>query len=276
MKSCYYTNGLGKLHYLDSGLADGETIVFLHGFTGSSRDFLVIPDFITSRYRCLVPDLPGHGQTQVLENEAVFNTAGQVSLLKQWLNSIGQRKFHLFGYSMGGRLAIQFAVQNSHLLQSLILVSTTAGITEETSRLNRAKADMQLVQRLENSTPTDFLLSWLAQPLFQGITNKGKDFAIAEVMRRLPIQSSGLASSLKYFSSGVMPAVWHQLHTIKTLTLVIAGCKDQKYLDLGHQLINLMPNSVLEVLETGHSPLIESPDLLWEQIAKFLKWSYQC
>lgn len=273
MKSCCYTNELGRVHYLDSCLSDAETIVFLHGFTGSSRDFLGIPDSITSRYRCLIPDLPGHGQTQVLEDEAIFNMVGQVSLLEQWLKFTGQSKFHLFGYSMGGRLAVQFAVKNSHRLQSLILVSTTAGINEETTRLKREKADAQLAQIIINSNPTDFLLSWLAQPLFKGIIDKGKDFALTEVVRRLPIQPSGLACSLKYFSSGVMPAVWHQLNGIKTPTLVMAGSRDEKYLGLAHELAASISNSVLKVLETGHAPLIESSNLLWEQVAEFLKRS---
>jgi 2-succinyl-6-hydroxy-2,4-cyclohexadiene-1-carboxylate synthase len=273
MESCCYTNKLGRFHYLDSCLPDAETIVFLHGFTGSSRDFLGIPDSITNCYRCLIPDLPGHGQTQVLEDEAIFNTAGQVDLLERWLNFKGQSKFHLFGYSMGGRLAVQFAVKNSYRLRSLILVSTTAGINEETTRLKREKADIQLAQLIENSPPTDFLLSWLAQPLFKGITDKGKDFVLTEVIRRLPIQPSGLACSLKYFSSGVMPAVWHQLHGIKTPTLVIAGSRDEKYLGLASQLATSIPNSVLKVLETGHAPLIELPNLLWEQVTEFLKRS---
>lgn len=268
MKSCYYKTDLGSIHYFDSCLDVQETIVFLHGFTGSSRDFLAIPDSIISNYRCLIPDLPGHGQTQVLETEISFNAAGKITLLKEWLSSLRQSKFHLFGYSMGGRLALQFAVKNSHQLHSLILVSTTAGIDEEVIRIARVKADNELAEKILDSNPKDFLTAWLAQPLFKEIADS-QDIT-KEVVRRLPLQPSGLAYSLKYFGSGVMPPVWHQLTNIKIPTLVIAGCKDQKYLALASKLVDLIENSTLKVLPTGHAPLSESPTLLWKQVAKFL------
>ncbi|MBW4638763.1 MAG: alpha/beta fold hydrolase [Gloeocapsa sp. UFS-A4-WI-NPMV-4B04] len=267
MKSRYYKSDLGSIHYFDSDLDVQETIVFLHGFTGSSRDFLETPNFIISNYRCLIPDLPGHGKTQVIETEINFHTANQVALLKKWLTSLKQSKFHLFGYSMGGRLALQFAVKNYHQLHSLILVSTTAGI-DEVMRKARVKADNELAEKILNSNPGDFLTAWLAQPLFKEITDS-QDIT-KEVIRRLPLQPSGLACSLKYFGSGVMPSVWHQLINIKTPTLVIAGSKDQKYLALASKLVALIENSRLKVLPTGHAPLIESPTLLWKQVAEFL------
>lgn len=267
MKSRYCKTDLGSIHYFDSGLDVQETIVFLHGFTGSGRDFVGIPDFIISNYRCLIPDLPGHGKTQVIETEINFNTAGQVALLKEWLSSLKQSKFHLFGYSMGGRLALQFAVKNYHQLYSLILVSTTAGI-DEVMRIARVKADNELAEKILNSNSRDFLTAWLAQPLFKGIADS-QDIT-KEVIRRLPLQPSGLACSLKYFGSGVMPSVWHQLTNIKTPTLVIAGSKDQKYLALASKLVALIENSRLKVLPIGHAPLIESPTLLWKQVAEFL------
>lgn len=271
LQSYYYKSDLGKLYYLDSCQQNTEVIVFLHGFTGSSHDFLTLPNAILCNYRCLIPDLPGHGQTQVLEDATVFQTGGQVALLEQWLCFLGQSKFHLFGYSMGGRLALQFTVKNSHQLQSLILVSATAGINEEAIRKQRAKVDVQLAQILLSSTPEDFLTDWLSQSFFQGITERGEDFVAQEVVRRLPIQQSGLACSLKYFSTGVMPSVWHQLPEFKTPTLVIAGSRDQKYLAIASELVTLMSNARLRILETSHAPLIESPDLLWKHVTNFLE-----
>lgn len=268
MKSRYYKTNLVKFHYLDNCLNSQETIIFLHGFTGSSKDFSTIPDYLIKNYRCLVPDLPGHGKTQI-EDETIFTASGQVSTLEKWLKSLERNRFHLYGYSMGGRLALQFAVKNPRWLQSLILVSTTAGINEESERLLRAKADEQIAQQILDLEPVNFLYTWLAQPLFREITNKGEDFVTKEVQRRLPIQTLGLASNLKYFSSGVMPPVWQQLVSIEIPTLVLAGSKDQKYLTLASQLTTLIPKAILKVLPTGHSPLVESPDLLWKDVVEF-------
>lgn len=271
MKSHYYKTNLVNFHYLDSCSLDiQEPVVWLHGFTGSSRDFLTLPDALVSNYRCLIPDLPGHGQTQVMESENIFTADGQVALLERWLDFLGQSKFHLFGYSMGGRLALQFAVKNPHRLQSLTLVSTTAGIKKESARLKRSKVDEQLAQKIIDLEPVDFLKTWLTQPLFREVAALGQDFIEQEASRRLPLQPSGLAHSLKYFGSGVMPSIWHQIVNIKIPTLVIAGSKDEKYLGLASELVALISDAQLKVLPTGHAPLIESPDLLWKQVVEFL------
>lgn len=271
LQSCYYQSHLGKIYYLDSCQQNAETIVFLHGFTGSSHDFLSLPDAILSNYRCLIPDLPGHGQTQVLENATVFQAQGQIALLKQWLDSLGESKFHLFGYSMGGRLALQFAVRHTEQIQSLILVSTTPGIQEESIRNERILADKRLAQKILSAESVDFLTEWISQPLFQGIAERGIEFVAQEVKRRLPIQQSGLACSLNHFSPGVMPSVWHQLRDIKSPALVMAGARDQKYLALASEIIKQMPNAKLKILKTSHAPLIESPDLLWKNVTNFIQ-----
>ena len=271
-----YESSLGVLHYLDSGQERAETVVFLHGFTGSSRDFLTLPDQILSHYRCLIPDLPGHGQTQVLEAANTFQTEGQIRLLQQWLTSLEQTRFHLFGYSMGGRLALQFAVRNRQQLDSLMLVSTTAGIHEKGLRQKRAELDSQLAQKILNAKPIDFLTRWLSQPIFQGISEQGEAYIAEEVNRRLPIQPSGLAYSLKYFGAGVMPSVWLQLKQITVPALVIAGSRDAKYLSLASELVKPMPNARLEILETTHAPLVEAPDALWKKVANFLRANAGC
>ncbi|GBF78645.1 alpha/beta fold hydrolase [Aphanothece sacrum] len=248
-----------------------ETIVFLHGFTHSSHSFLNLPEEIFHNYRCLIPDLPGHGKTKVLEAATAFDTEAQVKLLKEWLSSLGLNKFHLFGYSMGGRLALQFALKNLAQIQSLILVSTTAGIEDQTIRSERIRADNQLAQKILSLEPIEFLNQWLSQPLFQGITERGTDFIAQEIQKRLPIQKSGLACSLKYFNTGIMPSVWDQLSELKVRCLVIAGSRDQKYSKLASSLVTSIPDAKLIILETSHTPLIESPLCLWKSVINFLQ-----
>ncbi|MBD2099374.1 alpha/beta fold hydrolase [Leptolyngbya sp. FACHB-261] len=269
MLSCLYESDWGKLHYLDSGLDRPTALICLHGFTGSSRDFLKVPKAIAGQYRLLIPDLPGHGQTHL--SEAAFETSAQVSLLQQWLEHLGWSRIHLLGYSMGGRLALQFAVRNPARLRSLILVSATAGIVEKAARTDRVSQDQQLADRLLSSKPEQFLYSWLSQPLFQDLFEQGESILTSEIQRRLPIQLTGLASSLRHFGSGAMPSTWHQLNRIQEPTLIVAGCKDAKYLELAHRLVASLPNSVLETLETGHSPIVGAPTVFWEQVANFLK-----
>ncbi|WP_013334452.1 alpha/beta fold hydrolase [Gloeothece verrucosa] len=274
-QQCYYKNNLGQLSYLDSYQQKKETIIFLHGFTNNSHSFLGLPETIINQYRCLIPDLPGHGKTHLLQGANTFNTDAQVALLKEWLCSLKVNKFHLLGYSMGGRLALQFALKNLAQIQSLILVSTTAGIQDEIFRLERRQADDKLATKILSSEPIDFLKFWLSQPLFQGISEQGEDFIAEEIKKRLPLQKSGLVCSLKYFSSGIMPSVWDQLAKLKMPCLIIAGSRDTKYSKIAWELVNSIPNTKINLLQTTHTPLIESPLLFWKSVIKFLQEEFE-
>ena len=54
-------NGL-KIYYRDVG--EGFPIVFLHGFTGNTRNWALTVPSLRDRFRCLSIDHPGHGQSE--------------------------------------------------------------------------------------------------------------------------------------------------------------------------------------------------------------------
>ncbi len=270
MNLCSFPGPHGCLVYRDATTshASGPPRLLLHGFTGSSRDFLGMSPDLSQQQRWLAPDLPGHGQT-CLNSPDSFNADAQVALLERWATALRLPPVHLLGYSMGGRMALQWAVRHPQRLASLVLVSTSAGLESVPERQARAAADRQLAQRLLTQDPAQFLQGWLRQPLFAGIAQRGEAFLAQEVARRLPQQPEGLARSLRGFGSGVMPAVWQDLPWLKLPVLVIAGRRDPAYVQRAERLCRLLPNARLCLLDTSHAPLVEAPDLFWNAVSAF-------
>ena len=67
------------LFALDRGR--GDPVLLLHGFTGSSKAWPeACVEALTSRYRVLVPDLPGHGSNPVPHPGSGYDLSGTVEV----------------------------------------------------------------------------------------------------------------------------------------------------------------------------------------------------
>src|SRR5689334_17350674 len=85
--------------------------VFLHGFLGNSQDWQEVASKLLAT--CIAFDLPGHGASAFTED--FFLAFHQAT--KEF------PPFHLVGYSMGGRLALQFAAKYPEKINKLTLLS---------------------------------------------------------------------------------------------------------------------------------------------------------
>lgn len=149
----------------------GAPIVFLHGFLGSSEDWLPVCSFLP-RCHCIGFDLPGHGDSPF---EPDF--------------SIDFPKFHLVGYSLGGRIALQ---RFRHQALSLTLLSVHPGQKTEEEKRARLKSDAKWAKLLLNVPIDEFLSRWYDQPIFKPYK---PDFAT-----RLEQNIEGLAKALMHYS----------------------------------------------------------------------------
>ncbi len=111
-----------EIAYLEAG--HGSTaIVLVHGNTSSSifyQDFM-LELAATGHYTVYAPDMRGFGDTQALPIDATRGLRDFSDDLFSLAQALGLDKFHLFGWSMGGNAAIQFAIDHADALLSLTL-----------------------------------------------------------------------------------------------------------------------------------------------------------
>jgi pimeloyl-ACP methyl ester carboxylesterase len=111
-----------EIAYLEAGRGS-TAIVLVHGNTSSS---LFYQDFMlelaaTGRYTVYAPDMRGFGDTQALPIDATRGLRDFSDDLFSLAQALGLDKFHLFGWSMGGNAAMQFAIDHADALLSLTL-----------------------------------------------------------------------------------------------------------------------------------------------------------
>lgn len=108
----------------------GSTLVLLRGRNGRKEDLLPAAErFVAARFRCLIPDLPGHGDSP-LPATAFGSSPFERSLPRQLVAEARQHfalpdePASLWGISMGGAFAISAASESPQSWDVLIVVSS--------------------------------------------------------------------------------------------------------------------------------------------------------
>jgi len=244
-------------------------LVLFHGFLGSSKQFRHLLPRLKTFCNPVGIDLLGHGKTEGSELHYQFSSDEQVAQLYQLLSTLFETPFYLHGYSMGGRLALQFALKHQDMLKGLLLESTTFGIEDEQERQARQSLDAERADAISNNY-SQFLDEWQQLPLFgHGDQNSAAEAAIRHIQdRQNPLW---MANSLLGFGTGSMPCVKNKLEQLSMPVLLLAGEQDQKFVRIANQMKKLISFSHLAIINNaGHRTHIEAPEGFTEAVENFI------
>jgi 2-succinyl-6-hydroxy-2,4-cyclohexadiene-1-carboxylate synthase len=253
------------IHVARGGNLDGQAVLLLHGFMGSSRDWGAVAQALGDEYLCVMPDLPGHGKSvRVDENQYEMS-----AIASQLLQNISPASFHVLGYSMGARLALYLALRHPERIKSATIISGSAGPSDDSERVARQKSDALLASQLQTQPLPGFMQDWYNQPLWASL-KESPEFA-ALFVDRLDNDPEGLAKSLRLMGLGAQPSLWPVLEGCQVPTHFICGERDEKFTDLAKRMAKLCPGSVLTVVKgCGHNVVHEAPGVLVECVRKWL------
>jgi pimeloyl-ACP methyl ester carboxylesterase len=116
-----------RTEVLWSGPADAPVLVLVHGNVSSARFFAETMAVLGKRWRCVAPDLRGFGRSErapVDARRGVRDFSDDLhALLTEAGLLAGGRRVHLLGWSLGGGVALQYAIDHPGTLASLVAES---------------------------------------------------------------------------------------------------------------------------------------------------------
>ncbi len=241
-------------------------LILLHGFMGSGAIFDNLIDKLRSFCNPITVDLLGHGKTSSASSPKRFQAKKQVDDLALIIQKVAKNSPYLYGYSMGGRLALQFALAKPSRLKGLILESANPGLNSREELLQRKKLDKKRTSAIENNFST-FLEEWKNLPLFKtGTTDEDRLKHYYVIQRKQ--NPKQMAYSIRGFGTGAMPAV--QFDEIEIPALLLAGEKDEKYVDIATEIHQQNSKSVLKIIpKAGHRVHVDNPAALVNYIKDF-------
>lgn len=112
-----------KVRVLTSGPASGAPVVFVDGNISSARFWEETMLALPPQNRAIALDLRGYGETEALPVDATRGVRDWSDDLKALVDTLGLGKFHLVGWSMGGGIAMQYAIDHAPHLLSITLLA---------------------------------------------------------------------------------------------------------------------------------------------------------
>lgn len=259
------------IHYHVDVMFDGEPLVLLHGFTGSSLNWKqVINEF--AGYKLILIDIIGHGLTECPEKPSRYKMEEVVEDLATILNELQIERANFLGYSMGGRLALSFAAIHSSRVKKLILESSSPGLQNEAEREKRKIADKKLADEIEREGMIHFVDKWGNIPLFA--SQKRLPIQQRNMIRQQRLQNSprGLANSLIGMGTGAQPSWWDHLQLIDIPVLILCGELDKKFCDIAKRMHQMLSKSIVkEINGVGHAIHVEEPRIFGKIVNEFIK-----
>ncbi len=103
-------------------LGQGPVVVLIHGLGSSGADWAFQVPPLVEGYRLVLPDLPGSGQSEAPRNGISIATLADA--LWQLLDAIDASNPHVVGFSLGGAVALEMALQRPTQVNRLVLINS--------------------------------------------------------------------------------------------------------------------------------------------------------
>jgi 3-oxoadipate enol-lactonase len=240
---------------------EGPPLLFVHGFPLSGAMWQAAVARLGPAWRCIVPDLRGHGQSDATPAVTISDLADDLAAV---LDQAGEpRPVVLCGLSLGGIIAFEFFRRFRPRLAALVLCNTRAQAEPPEGVARRAAlAETAL------ATGTAAAIAPLQDALFSPHTAAATRAEWAALMARTP--PLGVAATARALAG--RPDSTPTLARIDCPTLVVAGSDDALtpptlLRDLQAQIRGA---AYAEIPRAGHLPPVEQPDAFVAALRAFL------
>ena len=252
--------------YLDIG--EGPILLFAHGLFLGGQAFRAQYSGLSQNYRCIVIDMPGHGQSgHSPSGWTLDDIAEDLALM---IEELFQQPVTFIGQSQGGMAGIRLAARFPQRIQRMILLGTSAreepadrmAVWQQRHEILHSGTQQQRSQLFTSLQQTLNSSRWLENSPHEALEER-------QLMLQQDPQAMALAATAAVFTRGDIRPL---LADIRVPVLVICGEKDPATPpELSIEIADTLPSGELALLpETGHHPMLESAEQVTGLIRQFL------
>ena len=238
--------------YLDGG--KGETLLFVHGFGMEKDGWGLFPKAFSRCYHLILPDLPGFGENSRSDSVA-YDVPSQVKRLNRFAESLGLKRFHLAGSSMGGYIAGFYASEYPEKVKSLALFNpagVNSPVPSDMWRRHAEEGEIALLYRTKEGFEEILRLLFYRVPPVPG--------AFKAYFAELgALNFAFYGKVLRDLEQGGRYQLEPRLSRVEARTLVVWGAKDRILHVSGAEIFRKGLKNVKVVIldQCGHVPFFE-------------------
>lgn len=260
-----------RLHWAELGSAsDATPLVLLHGLNNSCLSWSRVAPLLAKGRRLLMPDLPGHGQSERPNVE--YTLEWYARIVASWLEALGLEQVDVVGHSFGGGVAQMLLLRCPERVRRLVLVAA-GGLGKGVGRWLRLASLPYVVEYL--GQPFMPLGTHLAlRNVKQGVSKT--DISELSRLNAQPGSARAFARSVRDVINwrGQKHSFFHRVHEIQQLPAmqIVWGDADTIIpIEQGRALLARLEGAHFEAFEhCGHYPHNEQPRRFATAVLKFL------
>ena len=245
-------------------LGDGPPIILLHPFPANHDFWVPVAETLATRYRVILPDLRGHGESTVGEGPATMSK--HAADIARVMDDADIGRAPLIGVSIGGYILLEFWRRSRNRVAALGLCNTKAPADGPEARAGRLQAANDVLER-----GTEPFLESMVQKVFAKTTRETRPDLVDGALRMMRQMSPEDIAQVQRGMADRPDSV-DTLKTINVPTLLVTGDEDTltgvNEAELMRQHIN---GSQLRIIpKAGHYSPWEQPKEAARLLRQFL------
>jgi 3-oxoadipate enol-lactonase len=256
-----------EIHYRETG--EGLPIVFVHGYTGNSRNWALTVPALRENFRTISVDLRGHGLSAKPAREEDYSLELMASDVYELIKHLGIEESVLVGHSMGGMVSQLLVIDHPEVVRALVLVDTAAEVPKGLLYDERRKQRVHLIEvAREQGMEAVFDEQLKLTPVHPALKANPR---YIDLWREQFLMTSREAYIAGANGMASRRSVVADLAKVAVPTLVISGEKDEPFLEPSRQIHAAIPGSELVIIDgAGHGPQMETPAEFNRALTAFL------
>lgn len=235
----YKLKKIGKIKYIEEGT--GEPLVLLHGLFGALSNFRDLIDHFKENYKVFIPMLPLYELTSL-----DTTVAGLAKFVEKFVDVKQLDKFHILGNSLGGHIALVYALNNADHVQTITLTGSSGLFENGMGETYPKRGDYDYIKKKTELTFYNPAVASkeLVDEVYSIVNNRLKALKIIYLAR-----------------SAIKHNLGTELQNIKAPVCLIWGKNDTITPPMVAEEFNkLLRNAELHWIDKcGHAPMMEVP-----------------
>ena len=255
------SNGI-SLEYLDRG--EGEVILLLHGLGSTKADWDLQVEGFSNEFRIIAPDLRGHGNSSKPSERSAYGIEKCAEDMRLLLEELEIEKCIVVGFSMGGAIAFEMAVNFPELVSKMVIINTAPDFND------LGEMGEEMVRERTKSLKTtgmEPLSRQISEGMFPGDDQRELRNAFFERARKNPVDA--------YYNSFTTLMEWgigEKIKQIDVPVLIIASDLDYTPVSLKESYAKKMSNAQVVVIKNSrHGVTMDQPEQFNAAVLKFFR-----
>jgi pimeloyl-ACP methyl ester carboxylesterase len=235
----------------------GNPLIIVHGGGGGSATWTESAAKLSAHYLVYSPDLPGYGRSQAAGDD--FRVSDYVQFISDFSGTLGLKHFNLMGHSIGGAIAVEYAMKHPEKVKHLVLVDSL-GLSHKVGLWVRLLASAALIETVGKfGMPVLKAIKWLVNSLFKSV-----------IFDPLPPVKMDIGRYIAALKNKVGFA--NRLSSLSVPTLLVWGARDSIVpVSNAYAAVRIIPDCQIRVFEgCRHNVYRQREDEFCEAVIQFL------